>query len=167
MSIWTEPRVETLKSMWADGHSATQIACRLDCGLSRNAVIGKVSRLGLSKRKTVTFRTNGSTIKRASTPRPVRKPEPKRIRLQNNTLLPIPVAVPEVFTDKHFRTLLQLENEHCRFPCWPDGAPIDKQFFCGSPTADVAEGRPYCSFHSGIAYAAAPERKPQKYWRAA
>lgn len=46
---WTDERVETLKKMWADGQSASQIAKELG-GVTRNAVIGKVHRLGLSNR---------------------------------------------------------------------------------------------------------------------
>ena len=46
---WTEERVETLKAMWAEGKSASQIAKELG-GVTRNAVIGKVHRLGLSNR---------------------------------------------------------------------------------------------------------------------
>lgn len=46
---WTDERVETLKRMWADGQSASQIARELG-GVTRNAVIGKVHRLGLSNR---------------------------------------------------------------------------------------------------------------------
>ena len=46
---WTDERVELLKKMWADGQSASQIAKELG-GVTRNAVIGKVHRLGLSNR---------------------------------------------------------------------------------------------------------------------
>lgn len=46
---WTDERVETLKRMWAEGLSASQIAKDLG-GVTRNAVIGKVHRLGLSNR---------------------------------------------------------------------------------------------------------------------
>ena len=48
---WTDERVETLKRMWAEGQSASQIAKELG-GVTRNAVIGKVHRLGLSNRVT-------------------------------------------------------------------------------------------------------------------
>lgn len=48
---WTDERVETLKKMWAEGQSASQIAKELG-GVTRNAVIGKVHRLGLSNRTT-------------------------------------------------------------------------------------------------------------------
>ncbi|MFG5383051.1 GcrA family cell cycle regulator [Yoonia sp. R2-816] len=46
---WTDERVETLKKMWGEGQSASQIAKELG-GVTRNAVIGKVHRLGLSNR---------------------------------------------------------------------------------------------------------------------
>jgi len=46
---WTDERVETLKKMWAEGQSASQIAKELG-GVTRNAVIGKVHRLGLANR---------------------------------------------------------------------------------------------------------------------
>ncbi|SDD96994.1 GcrA cell cycle regulator [Paracoccus isoporae] len=46
---WTDERVETLKRMWSEGQSASQIAKELGA-VTRNAVIGKVHRLGLSNR---------------------------------------------------------------------------------------------------------------------
>src|SRR5437660_1693468 len=46
---WTDERVETLKKLWTEGLSASQIAAELG-GITRNAVIGKVHRLGLSGR---------------------------------------------------------------------------------------------------------------------
>src|SRR6266705_4759088 len=49
MQTWTDERVELLKKLWADGLSASQIAGELG-GITRNAVIGKVHRLGPSGR---------------------------------------------------------------------------------------------------------------------
>jgi len=46
---WTDERIETVKRLWLAGRSANEIAREMNCGLSRNAVIGKVHRLGLSK----------------------------------------------------------------------------------------------------------------------
>jgi GcrA cell cycle regulator len=56
---WTDERVELLKKMWGEGQSASQIAKELG-GVTRNAVIGKVHRLGLSNR------TAGAAAKPAS-----------------------------------------------------------------------------------------------------
>ena len=69
---WTEERVEQLKKLWTEGHSASQIANQLG-GVTRNAVIGKVHRLGLSGRA-----TPSRPVKRP--PRLARpKPAPQRV----------------------------------------------------------------------------------------
>jgi len=77
---WTDERVELLKKMWTEGQSASQIAKELG-GVTRNAVIGKVHRLGLSNR------TGGSTPTPAAAPakpaaqaakdKPAAKPKPE------------------------------------------------------------------------------------------
>jgi GcrA cell cycle regulator len=69
---WTDDRVETLKKMWGEGQSASQIAKELG-GVTRNAVIGKVHRLGLSNRA-----TGGASPKTESKAKPATpKSEPK------------------------------------------------------------------------------------------
>jgi GcrA cell cycle regulator len=76
---WTDERVETLKKMWGEGQSASQIAKELG-GVTRNAVIGKVHRLGLSNRAG----SGGSATKAApkekpaaAAAKPAAKPAPK------------------------------------------------------------------------------------------
>ncbi len=75
---WTDERVETLKKMWGEGQSASQIAKELG-GVTRNAVIGKVHRLGLSNRAG----SGGSAAKAApkekpaAAAKPAAKPAPK------------------------------------------------------------------------------------------
>ena len=71
---WTDERVETLKRMWAEGQSASQIAKELG-GVTRNAVIGKVHRLGLSNRNEDESAAAPATA--APPPPPEPKPEPK------------------------------------------------------------------------------------------
>ena len=53
---WTQERVDTLKRLWMDGLSARQIAEKLG-GVTRNAVIGKAHRIGLSSRPSPIRRT--------------------------------------------------------------------------------------------------------------
>ena len=48
---WNDERVAILKKMWLEGNSASEIAKELG-NITRNAVIGKVHRLGLSNRDT-------------------------------------------------------------------------------------------------------------------
>jgi GcrA cell cycle regulator len=70
---WTDERVETLKRMWAEGQSASQIAKELG-GVTRNAVIGKVHRLGLSNRAGEGASTADEAVEVA--PAPVRAEQP-------------------------------------------------------------------------------------------
>jgi hypothetical protein len=60
---WPDETVERLTKMWADGLSATIIAMRIGCGLSRNAIIGKANRLNLPGRAT-TSKMQGKTSAR-------------------------------------------------------------------------------------------------------
>lgn len=48
---WTDARVEILKTMWSNGASSGVIAQELGGGITRNAVIGKLHRLGLQRGK--------------------------------------------------------------------------------------------------------------------
>ena len=53
-SVWTDDRLEQLKSLWSKGLSITQIGQEI--GVSRNAVVGKVHRMGLPKRQSPIMR---------------------------------------------------------------------------------------------------------------
>lgn len=66
---WTDERVETLKRMWGEGQSASQIAKELG-GVTRNAVIGKVHRLGLSNRVGGKDEDEATPVPAHSTPTP-------------------------------------------------------------------------------------------------
>src|SRR5829696_2799775 len=72
---WTDERVELLKKLWSDGLSASQIAAELG-GITRNAVIGKVHRLGLSGR---------AKSPSSSAPR-VRKPRSHMMRVSRTSM---------------------------------------------------------------------------------
>ena len=77
---WTDERVELLKKMWGEGQSASQIAKELG-GVTRNAVIGKVHRLGLSNRSTTTA-TPKTEAKAKAAPKPEAKPAAPKERAQ-------------------------------------------------------------------------------------
>jgi len=83
---WTDERVELLKKMWGEGQSASQIAKELG-GVTRNAVIGKVHRLGLSNRSTGASPAKAEakakpaeTAKAAPSPKPKAEPKPEAAR---------------------------------------------------------------------------------------
>lgn len=73
---WTDERIQLLKQYWEEGRSASQIAEVLGEGLTRNAVIGKAHRLGLSSRPSPL--KGGDTKSTDAKPAAVRKPVPKK-----------------------------------------------------------------------------------------
>ncbi|MEC3863174.1 GcrA family cell cycle regulator [Mesobacterium sp. TK19101] len=73
---WTDERVELLKKMWGEGQSASQIAKELG-GVTRNAVIGKVHRLGLSNRAGTAAGGAAAAPKAEAKPAPAAEPAPK------------------------------------------------------------------------------------------
>lgn len=135
-SEWPAERVAKLRKLWAEGLSASQIAKRLACGVSRSAVLGKVHRLQLPKRihtpakETITNRV-------LSRMRP-----PKRVAAP-----PAPISEPAVPLDPIDPTLttLRLNEFTCRYPI---GDPQDAAFtYCGR----TCEG-PYCRDHKRLCY---------------
>jgi GcrA cell cycle regulator len=141
---WTDERVELLKNGFAAGLSCREIAC--DIGVSRNAVIGKLSRLNLTREKTVkvrrTARKDGAKGSRTrSVP-----------RLQYQMLRTLfaeaePAAGDETIQSEHRCSLLELSEEKCR---WPINTPGAEDFcFCGNRPL---EGLPYCPGHTRLAY---------------
>ncbi len=156
---WTDERVELLKKLWSDGLSASQIAAELG-GITRNAVIGKVHRLGLSGRAK-------STSSASPRPRKPRAPSHMlrigRAAIRGNTALAHAYeleveAEPELLEipQEQRKTLLQLNEHTCRWPVGDPGAA--DFFFCGGETANEL---PYCSYHSRVAYQPAADRRRQ------
>lgn len=134
---WTDDRIETLRSLWMQGLTASQIAERLG-GVSRNAVIGKAHRLGLSARPSPIKRETARTLPlhrapaapAAAAPMPARAAQPSQPPVQRTA------AAPQAGGSKT-----------CM---WPVGDPKQADFhFCGAP---AEAGRPYCTQHCAAAY---------------
>src|SRR6201997_52736 len=156
---WTDERVELLKKLWSDGLSASQIAAELG-GITRNAVIGKVHRLGLSGRAK-------STSSASPRPRKARSPSHMlrigRASIRGNTALAHayefeveaePELIDNIIPIGQRRTILELSEQTCR---WPVGDPGSVDFFfCGGNTV---AGLPYCAYHSRVAYQPPSERR--------
>lgn len=165
---WTDERIALLKKMWKDGKSAAEIAKTLGKGVTRNAVIGKAHRMGLSGRP--------SPIKKPAAPK--KEPAAKKERA---TASPAAPAVPagrgkkaaptppaatakasaqlnkEVEELKSIQkeivplgggvALIDLTERMCK---WPIGDPRDADFtFCGR---GIRPGTPYCPDHAAMAY---------------
>ncbi|HEY3696266.1 GcrA family cell cycle regulator, partial [Phenylobacterium sp.] len=134
-SGWSETRVTTLSQLWLDGLSASQIAKQLG-GVTRNAVIGKVHRLGLSGRAPASApsrapRTATSRSKRPRRAPPLRKPPAPP---------PVQAYAPAPEGPGLIEDMALLGAHACK---WPIGDPKSPDFsFCGRP----ADGR-YCAAH--------------------
>jgi len=155
---WTEERVALLTKLWADGLSASQVAAELG-GVTRNAVIGKVHRLGLSGRAKSPSSSSPRPRKARSSSHMLRVSRPQ---MRGNTALAYDYAAepePELIEIplEQRKTLLQLNDATCR---WPVGDPGGADFFfCGG---ESNEGSPYCSYHSRVAYQPASDRRRDK-----
>ncbi|MBM6576076.1 hypothetical protein KCP91_06800 [Microvirga sp. SRT01] len=71
---WTDERIDTLKTMWEAGQTASQIAEALGQGVSRNAVIGKAHRLGLQARPSPVRANDSAATAAAAAPTPAPMP---------------------------------------------------------------------------------------------
>ena len=132
---WTDERVEQLRSLWTEGLSASQIA-RVLGGVTRNAVIGKVHRLGLAGR---------ATPARADRPR---LPSAPKVTVRAQTpAAPVVEEEPVILDDGSFATVLTINDRMCK---WPIGDPSENEFhFCGRKPKN---GSPYCEAHARKAY---------------
>jgi GcrA cell cycle regulator len=155
---WTEERVEVLKKLWLDGFSASQIAKQLGGGLTRNAVIGKVHRLGLSGRAAPSQPQR--PVFKATRPTrtaPQVQPAPLARRPEPVVVVPEPPPSPVYACEETgSATVLTLGSHMCK---WPIGDPSSDGFtFCGRASS---EG-PYCVQHARVAYQAQPKKTPGK-----
>ncbi|KCZ53618.1 GcrA cell cycle regulator [Hyphomonas beringensis] len=165
---WTEERVSVLKKLWAEGHSASQIAKQLG-GVTRNAVIGKVHRLGLSGRATPSrpvkrpprlarpkprVMPDGSVKQAAPAAAETVEPSPAPVeRAPADIMAPLP---PLQQADGEPASILTLRDSMCK---WPIGDPADPKFaFCGRK----ADCGPYCAEHAKVAFQPARKRDTRK-----
>ena len=147
---WTDERVELLKKLWQDGLSASQIAKQLG-GVTRNAVIGKVHRLGLSGRATPSKPQR--TVFKA--PRPARPVAPAIAAPRRIAEAAPQQTAPVRYIDERpgTATVLTLGAHMCK---WPIGDPsLDSFTFCGRRSD---EG-PYCDEHASVAYQPVQSKK--------
>ena len=160
---WTDERVETLKKLWAEGLSASHIAATLG-GITRNAVIGKVHRLGLSGRA----KAPSSSVPRQRKPRAPSMFRAPRPMMRGNTALahapaydyepePEPELIENIIPIGQRCTLLELDSEKCHWPIGDPGQP--DFFFCGGKTS---AGTPYCGYHGRVAYQPPAARRDRR-----
>ncbi|SDW15387.1 GcrA cell cycle regulator [Ruegeria halocynthiae] len=186
---WTDERVELLKKMWGEGQSASQIAKELG-GVTRNAVIGKVHRLGLSNRATGASSAKAEpkekpapAPKAAAKPKPAPKTEPARPA-------PAPAAKPAIparrqiipagqplppqpsaneISPEALAKVNEIEKKAKKLTLmeltektckWPVGDPATEDFWFCG--LPVEAGKPYCEAHVGVAFQPMSSRRDRR-----
>lgn len=181
---WTDERVEKLRELWGEGLTASQIARELG-GVSRNAVIGKVHRLGLGTRQNTGKGEDEATEAEAPETTDASVPEVENTAPTDDVAAaepeetaqaaPVAAALEEALdeaqqeiqtaaaaaaeVEKNARklTLLQLNERTCK---WPIGDPsTDDFYFCG---LRCAPDKPYCEAHAALAYQPMSSRRDRE-----
>jgi GcrA cell cycle regulator len=168
---WTPERTTLISELWREGWTADRIASELGGGITRNAVIGKLSRLGLSdddrpkpskqikSKKIETSRQRATSHK---TPEPnSTQPAPK----EECTTVSIPVlattsALPvrNSSPPKSRRlTLEKLDDGQCKYVT---DTSHGKDFFCGTPTGSPR--KVYCPFHTNMCITRPPPHRKKE-----
>ena len=186
---WTDERVKVLKKMWGEGQSASVIAKELG-GVTRNAVIGKVHRLGLSNRVTSTTAKPAAKEKakaqvkakpaapatQAAPPKPaapaaetvrVTPPAVRKIIPAGQPLPPQPSA--NEISPEALAKVSEVEKtakkislmELTEKTCkWPVGDPATDDFWFCGLA--VKAGKPYCEAHVGVAFQPMSSRRDRR-----
>jgi GcrA cell cycle regulator len=173
---WTDERINLLKRMWKEGKSAAEIAKTLGKGVTRNAVIGKAHRMGLSGRpspikkpppakKSASVKKNDATAESKSAPASAKGfakktssvPQPpatakKKAPGEREVAEPYKM-IKEAIPPGGGVALIDLSERMCK---WPIGDPREPDFtFCGRP---IRQGTPYCPDHAAMAYQTSSRR---------
>lgn len=150
---WSEERTATLKKLWLEGLSASQVARQLG-GVSRSAVIGKVHRLGITVRE-VPSRQRMTTV---------RAPSRIQVRRPTRETAAAPHVAPRLERTEEdllpTSGILELGAHSCR---WPIGNPEGDDFgFCGRPKL-TARGS-YCEQHTAGAFRRLSNSRAVEAW---
>ncbi|KIN70928.1 GcrA cell cycle regulator [Sulfitobacter noctilucae] len=189
---WTDERVETLKKMWGEGQSASQIAKELG-GVTRNAVIGKVHRLGLSNRATSTGTAAKAEPKAKAKPAPKPEAKPQAEPKPEKPIMQTVAAAPPKSTLPARKQIIPAGQP---LPPQPSANEISPEALakvnevekkakkiglmdltertCKWPVGDpatedfwfcglpVKQGKPYCEAHVGVAFQPMSSRRDRR-----
>jgi GcrA cell cycle regulator len=166
--IWPPERIDRLRELWAEGLSASQIAAHLDGVVTRNAVIGKLNRLGLKSRlrreTEIEDEVLAALLQHAETtpflgaekgkvpptppPPPPQAKLPPRVAPKKLPAAHSPELTPST-TARTAVTIDQLDEDTCRYPLGrvQDRPPF---LYCGATT--TAPGKPWCPHHFRVCF---------------
>ena len=146
MSNWTEENVEFLRKNWGS-FTARELAEKMGPGFTRNSIIGKASRLGLSAKIKTRKATSNRNIERSLEDDNIKTKRGRKSRFKS-------LIIDKDFEPENPKQLEELDESICK---WPIGHPNEKSFyFCGrSSLKDFS----YCKLH--LLYAYQPKGKKE------
>lgn len=136
--MWDDKNTLMLKRLWLEGYSAAKIADRMGGRVTRNAIIGKVHRMGLTRSPAVRVKRKTKSVDDRKTPPRVSLYD-RRIMRHDLPALPLP---PHVVPNGPLVSFADLEPHHCRAPFGEVGKPGFG--FCG---CNKVSGTSYCADH--------------------
>ena len=153
---WTTERMDDLRRLWSEGVSASGIERAFGCVFSRSAVLGKVHRLGLEKRRQAYSQPrerkphapvvkvgHGFDFRLARTEKAAKQ------RKSSGPVPPTPILEIAPLPECRPCSLLELTADRCHFPIGDPGQP--DFHFCGAQP----ETGPYCGFHHEVTHRSA------------
>lgn len=162
---WTDAANTYLREAWEKrGLSASQCADALgrdlDFFVTRNAVIGRVARLGLSARKMQNLRVPKPKAPRVSRVVAEARAARPRSRSHIKAIKPEPPPPPpRLPDDRKGVPFLDMRPGQCRWPLWRDSTPFEAKEICGEP---AMPGKSYCPACSSVSIAPKVSREPVK-----
>ncbi len=148
VATWTPERVEQLRTCVVNGLTCSQIAAEI--GVTRNAIIGKIHRLGLKP-----LRSPGTPARtcppRTASPRFSQRKLLRLMFAEAPSLAADQTADPDSIESTQRCSLLDLAAGRCR---WPVADPVGDCrgadfVFCGN---EAVTGFSYCAGHARMAY---------------
>lgn len=152
---WTDEAIADLRRMKAEGKSFSEIATALR-GPSRNACIGKATRLGIVSAKPSSPREKPARAARPPRERKPRPPKPPKVVAIKPEPPPPPPRLPD---NRKGVPFLDARPGQCRWPLWDRLTPFEAKEICGEP---AMPGKPYCPACNAVSVAPKAPREPVK-----
>ena len=147
MSNWTEENVEFLRKNWGS-FTARELAEKMGPGFTRNSIIGKASRLGLSDKIKTRSTSVNQNLNKFENNKIIKNKKSRRSRFQS-------LIIEKDFEPENPKQLEELDEQSCK---WPIGHPDEKSFyFCGRKSLKDFS---YCKLH--LIYAYQPKGKKEE-----
>ena len=146
MSNWTKENIEFLQKHWGTC-TAREISEKMGAGFTRNSIIGKASRLGLSAKIKTRTATSNEKFNNSLDEKNIKSRRGRKSKFKS-------LIIEKDFEPENPKSLEELDDNTCK---WPNGHPNESDFyFCGRTSLEKFS---YCKLH--LLYAFQPKGKKE------